>query len=330
MSKKAKQKNKRPLPARPGAQKPREEGAQSKPSIAMALIAHGSELATQYLEHHFKLAIFVGAMLLLIVIVFLVVRRPSDCLDVDAHMLGTIRVGCSAAETPPPEASVDGLSGKQYTDRTAGFTLRLEEPSNWSILQAQNTVDLYGRPAKAFQFPRGLLGNKEVTFLTKDGVAAFINDTLLREGKANFWVYYIPNQTRPVEEFVSAETKNLLRTGSTVLTLTTPLALSDSPPSSQNRATGDALGRVDLTKMEVSPDHKQALLLWRSPYFGVDADIVARVVIGERDTYYAVAIRVAPDGQVEDKINHELRTMIESFRPLHFENVQSGAASRTR
>jgi hypothetical protein len=157
-------------------------------------------------------------------------------------------------------------------------------------------------------------------------VVAFIHSKLLNEGKANFWVYHMPNLTRPVEEFVSAETRNLLRTGSTMVALITPLALSDSQSPWRHRATPDGVGHVELTKIEVSPDHKHALLLWKSPFFGISADIVARVIVGERDTYYVVAVRVAPAGPVEEKINGELRTMIESFRALQFEKAQSGGA----
>jgi hypothetical protein len=300
---------------------------QSKSSISLAAISHTSHLVKEYFEHHLKATIIVGAILFLVVISFLLFRKPSDCLDLETHFVGRIRVGCSRAEPPVPEKLVDGLSGKHYTDRRAGFTLRLEEPSNWSIVQAQNTTDTNGRPAKAFQFPRGLLGNKDVTLLTNDGVVAFIHSKLVNEGKANFWVYRIPDQTKPVEEFVAAETKNLLRTGSTLVALISPLALSDSQSPWQYRSTADGIGYVELTKMEVSPDHRHALLLWKSPFFGISADIVARVVVGERDTYYSVAVRVAPAGPVEEKINHELRTMIESFRAMHFEKVQSGGGS---
>ena len=74
--------------------------------------------------------------------------------------------------------------------------------------------------------------------------------------------------------------------------------------------------RVQLTKMEISPDHRNAVLLWESPVWGVNADIVARAVVGKRDTYHVIAIRVAPSAPNEEKINQQLRTMLESFRPL--------------
>lgn len=54
---------------------------------------------------------------------------------------------------------------------------------------------------------------------------------------------------------------------------------------------------------------------------------VARAVVGERDSYHAVAIRVASDGGVEEKINNELRTTTKSFRPLRFERLPSGTGS---
>ena len=68
--------------------------------------------------------------------------------------------------------------------------------------------------------------------------------------------------------------------------------------------------------MEVSPDHRNAVLLWESPVWGVNADIVARAVLGKKDTHYVIAIRVAPVGPNEEKVNQQLRTMIEPFRPL--------------
>jgi hypothetical protein len=330
VSKKRKRNEKNKPPWQAG-QSTRQDGKEalrepSKPSLALSAIAHTAQIAKEYFEHHLKAALIAGVVLFLVVVAFLVLRKPSDCLDLETHFVGRIRVGCSLAEPPASEILADGVSGNRYTDRKAGFTLRLEEPSNWSVVQAQNIVDVNGRAAKAFQFPRGVLGNKDVTLLTNDGVVAFIHSKLLNEGKANFWVYYIPNQTRPVEEFVAAETKNLLRTGSTLVALITPLALSDSRSPWQHRATPEGIGHVELAKIEVSPDHRHALLLWKSPYFGISADIVARVIVGERDTYYTVAVRVAPAGPVEEKINHELRTMIESFRPLQFEKARSGGS----
>ena len=61
---------------------------------------------------------------------------------------------------------------------------------------------------------------------------------------------------------------------------------------------------------------RNAVLLWESPVWGVNADIVARAVVGKRDTYYVIAIRVAPSAPNEEKVNQQLRTMLESFRPL--------------
>jgi len=142
----------------------------------LSLISHGSELIKEYLQHHLLLAKFGGVVLLLGFILFLTFRKPSDCLEVDTHFLGTIRVGCSYAENLLPAALADGVHGNNYTDHQAAFTLRLDEPTNWSIVQATTTVDetTQGRSAKAFKFPVGLLGDQNITILTNDGVVAFL------------------------------------------------------------------------------------------------------------------------------------------------------------
>ena len=257
-------------------------------------------------------------MLLLGFILFLTFRKPSDCLEVDTHFLGTIRVGCSYAENLLPAALADGVHGNNYTDHQAAFTLRLDEPTNWSIVQATTTVDetTQGRSAKAFKFPVGLLGDQNITILTNDGVVAFLYNKLVHQGKASLWVFRIPNQTTGVEEFVAAETDKLLRTGAVVVTLIAPLVSDPFRNRTPSVRQEIPTRRVQLTKMEVSPDHRNAVLLWESLVWGVNADIVARAVLGNRDTYYVIAIRVAPVGPNEEKVNQQLRTMIESFRPL--------------
>ena len=171
MSKKGKTKP-RPTPKPNDNVKPVEPNS----SIVLSLISHGSELIKKYLQHHLLLAKFGGVVLLLGFILFLALRKPSDCLEVDTHFLGNIRVGCSHAENLLPAVLADGLHGNNYTDRQAAFTLRLDEPTNWSIVQATTTVDetTQGRSAKAFKFPVGLLGDQNITILTNDGVVAFL------------------------------------------------------------------------------------------------------------------------------------------------------------
>lgn len=319
MSKKGKGKNRPSSKPRP-TPKPNDNVGSVEPnsSIVLSLISHGSELIKEYLQHHLLLAKFGGVVLLLGFILFLAFRKPSDCLEVDTHFLGNIRVGCSHAENLLPAALADGVHGNNYTDRQAAFTLRLDEPTNWSIVQAATTVDetTQGRSAKAFKFPVGLLGDQNITILTNDGVVAFLYNKLVHQGKANLWVFRIPNQTTGVEEFVAAETDKLLRTGAVVVTLIAPLVSDPFRNRTPSVRQEIPTRRVQLTKMEVSPDHRNAVLLWESPVWGVNADIVARAVLGKRDTYYVIAIRVAPVGPNEEKVNQQLRTMIESFRPL--------------
>jgi hypothetical protein len=319
MSKRGKEK-KKPLSKPRPTPKPNDNVGPVEPnsSILSSLISRGSELIKEYLKHHVVLAKFGSVVLLLGFILFLAFRKPSDCLEVDTHFLGHIRVGCSHAENLLPAALTDGLHGNNYTDREAAFTLRLDEPTNWSIVQAVATGDetTHGGSAKAFKFPVGLLGNQNITILTNDGVVAFLYNKLLHQGKANLWVFRIPNQTTAVEKFVAAETDKLLRTGAVVVTLVAPLVSDPFRQKTTSVYQETPTRRVQLTKMEISPDHRNAVLLWESPVWGVNADIVARAVVGRRDTYYVIAVRVAPVAPDDEKVNHQLRAMIESFRPL--------------
>ena len=318
MSKKGREK-KKPLSKPRLTPKPNHDVGlvQRNSSIVWSFISHGSELIKEYLKHHVVLAKFGSVVLLLGFILFLAFHKPSDCLEVDTHFLGNIRVGCSHAENLLPTAVADSLHGNSYTDREAAFALRFDEPTNWSIVQAATIVDetTQGRSAKAFKFPVGLLGDQNITILTNDGVVAFLYNKLVHQGKANLWVFRIPNQT-VVEEFVAAETDTLLRTGAVVVTLVAPLVSDPFRNKTTSVYQEIRRRRVQLTKMEISPDHRNAVLLWESPVWGVNADIVARAVVGKRDTYYVIAIRVAPSAPNEEKVNQQLRTMLESFRPL--------------
>lgn len=286
--------------------------------IVLSLMSHRLEPIKEYLKQHLLLAKFGAVMLLLGFVFVLAFRKPSDCLEVDTHFLGNIRVGCSHAENLLPAAFADGFHGNHYTDREAAFTLRLDDPTNWSIVQAVTTVDetTQGRSAKAFKFPVGLLGEQNITILTNDGVVAFLYNKLVHRGKASLWVFRIPNRTRDVEDFVAAETEKLLRTGAVVVTLIAPLVSDPFRNQTPSVRQETPTRRVQLTKIEISPDHRNAVLLWESPVWGANADIVGRAVVGKRDTYYLIAIRVAPVAPNEEKVNQQLQTMIGSFRPL--------------
>ena len=274
-------------------------------------------LKRNYHAHYFLVANFGGVVLLLAFIFFLTFRIPSGCLEVNTRHLGNIRVGCSQFENPFRAALADGLHGNHYTDREAGFTVRLDEPTNWSIVQAVTTIDETTQgSAKAFNFPAGTLGDQNITIITNDGVVAFLYKKFVNQGKANLWVFRIPNQGTGVEQFIAAETENLFRTGAVVVALVTPLV---SDPFREKRASVHQeipTKRVQLKKMEISPDHRNAVLLWESPVWGVNADIVARAIVGKKDTYYLIAVRVAPVALNADNVNEQLRAMIESFRPL--------------
>ncbi|HEX7232682.1 MAG TPA: hypothetical protein VF452_20005, partial [Candidatus Binatia bacterium] len=206
--------NPRPIPKPNKTVRPAEPNS----SIVLSSVSHGSELLKQYFKDHLVLAKFGSVALLLAFLLFLVLRKPANCLELDTRFLGNIRVGCSYLESPFQTALADGLHGNNYTDREAAFTLQVDEPSNWSIVQTETTGDETrpGKSAKAFKFPAGLLGEQNITILTNDGVVAFLYNKMIHQGKANLWVFRIPNRTSAVEQFIAAETDKLLRTGAVV------------------------------------------------------------------------------------------------------------------
>lgn len=175
------------------------------------LVFEGFEL---WLKHHLKLAVFVGVLVLALVLVIRLTRsQNSDCLEIEAHLIGKVSVDCTHRE-PQLQETTEGRNSKTYTDVEAGFALRLEDPNDWSVVQAENFIDASG-PAKAFRFPRGLLRNQDVTVLTKDGTVAFIYTKTSGEGKPSLWVFHIREQLR-VEELVAQETNQMLRAAGAV------------------------------------------------------------------------------------------------------------------
>jgi hypothetical protein len=92
----------------------------------LALIRYVPQFVSEILKHHIKAVLVVGVVSLSVIFLFLVLRKPSDCIEIDTHFLGKIRVGCSSPEIPSPDTLTDGLHDDQYTDRRAGFTLSLE------------------------------------------------------------------------------------------------------------------------------------------------------------------------------------------------------------
>jgi len=276
------------------------------------------QLAAEYLSHHFKAMV---AAIVLIVAGFVLVLsqlNSSDCLEIESHYLGTIRARCSSVSTPSPATLVDGLRDKYYTNKRAAFTLRVEEPDDWSIVHAEEShpSDGGGPPTRSFSFPPGVLASKEIHFLTDDGVVAFVNKTATNGGKASLWIYLIRNQAQAVQTFIGAEQQRMLRMAPVVLSLIFPPLISHTQPERTERLPSQDEGRVELTTMKTSSDHKEAILVWNSPYHGVNADIVARVVVGYRDTYYVVAARLRSNTPNAEKINYGLRTMLESFHVI--------------
>jgi hypothetical protein len=274
---------------------------QTPESPVSRLIREIPELIKEYLRHHLLATVIVLAG----IVVLMWLRKPSECLQLETEVLGRISVGCGASE----KTAAGGTERNTYTDSRAGFALRLEDKDHWSIVQAE-AVQADGRPSQSFRFPAGLLSEQSVTIQTSDGVVAFLASQSPKEGKASFWVFRAAGQTETASAFVSEENRRLLRTG-TVAAVAVFGHPQESRPLPDPAAGGSR--HVQMSKLEVAPDHKTALLQWKAPYSGLNADIVARVIVGARDTFYVVALRVKPSTEGENKLNEELRSMLESF-----------------
>lgn len=68
--------------------------------------------------------------------------------------------------------------------------------------------------------------------------------------------------------------------------------------------------------MQISPNQRDALLLWEAPQQGVPIDLLGRVVAAERDTYYVVTLKFRGHAPAQDEVNGALRVVLTSFQPL--------------
>jgi hypothetical protein len=229
--------------------------------------------------------------------------------------IGTIRPQ-TAKEGLAAAGLADGLHDQFYTDRKRGFVLRLKAPENWSdwsIVQAKTTVDETGRPAQEFRFAPGLLEKTEIGIRTDDGVVGFLYTKQYRKGAASLFIYQLADQTGPVEDVVDEEMQKGLRIG--IVWLVYQYAFVMAHPSAGLEESPGPQEDVKLSRIVVSPDHQNALLEWRTPH-RMYGDIVGRVVVGAKGTYFVVAIRIDPTMPEDKKVNQDLQTMLESFQPI--------------
>jgi hypothetical protein len=276
------------------------------------------DLATHFLKHHFWINLIAVAVIgLVMILLVLIPSSRSACFEVDTEAIGKIRLSCEPVQATTQSDLADGLQGDTYTDRRSGFAVKVEPPDGWSIISARETVDKTGKPAETLTLPMGLSGIP-ATFYTDDAAAVFVSKEKIQGGHTNFWIFRIPGRLDEVDRFIVDETKRLLRTGTAVFVYMLSLLNDPDSLARQSQAfakcTGRPQERIVLSRVVISPDHTGAVLEWDAPYCGLDADLVARVVLGTRDVYYVAAIRLKPVGRGDQKLNDALRRMMESFR----------------
>ena len=277
-----------------------------------SLILKAIEALLEFLKHHLLISL-AGIAALVIVVAFVAMTRTSnECISVHAEHIGEIST-CSGHE---PEAG-KAADNHAYVDPQAGYSLDMESPDNWSVFPAIDLPDPNnGAVAKGFSMPAGIIAPIPVGFLADDAATAFVSRTKLDQGVITLWVFEI-KRTGNVEEFIAEETGSgkMRRTGSTVAAYVTSLIFSHNfPRSSINVESG---ARVHVSNVQISPDHKNALLVWLSPYPALqNTDIVGRFVVGRASTYYIVAIRPNIPDPDSKRFNADIRRMIESLKPL--------------
>lgn len=273
------------------------------------------ELPLEFLRHHFVLTAAGLAVAAVIAVFLLATRKTDECITINAKIIGEIQT-CSkptAQAAPAPDDAED----KVYADMRAGYRLAMREPDDWSVFPAIDVPDPQsGGTAKAFSIPPGIVADIPITILTDEAATAFVSRTKVREGVVSLWVYRLAARVGPVERFINEETGplRLRKTGAPVATYLASLMGSDALARiGQAPTKGDV---VRVSTVAVSPDHRSALVLWVTPYPGVEMDIVGRFVVGDKDTYYIVAVRPKPADPKGDRLNADVRRMIESLRPL--------------
>lgn len=294
------------------------DGGKVDSSSAVVRISLGVlNVVTEWLKHHFEITLVLTTASVLIVFYVVYVSR-SGCVNMTNTPLGSLSI-CPAADAPIGQSvDAEGLHGEVYVDRRAGFSLRLTNADQWSVIQPYENSD----GTKTVVFPPGILGKIPVTMIVRDVSVVFISKKNSEGGASSAWVFRVSGDRAPIERFVAEETKNLRRTAPVWTTYTVAQMLNESPvevspepdPHSLRQTPGD--GRVHLTSVQYAPNRRDALLLWDRPQIGLPIDLLGRVVVAERDTYYVVTLKFSGQAPREHEVNAALRTLITSFRPL--------------
>jgi hypothetical protein len=169
-------------------------------------------------------------------------------------------------------------------------------------------------------FPPGILGKKVAGVIADDVSVVFVNKRSIAGGNSSVWVFRVPRRYDPIEKFIAEETRGMHRTAAVIAThVASVMDESQSAPDAQRDGQStrpSANERVQLTSLQVSPNKRDALLLWEKPQRDVSFDLIARVVAAERDTYYLVSLKSGEHTPAEGEISSALREVLVSFQPL--------------
>ena len=158
--------------------------------------------------------------------------------------------------------------------------------------------------------------------IVRDVSVVFVSKKNSEGGTSSAWVFRVPGHNVPIDKFIAEETKNLRRTAPVWKTYTVARMLDHSQPDPSPNPDGQSARRssdgdsVHLTGVQYAPNNKDAILLWERPQIGLPIDLIGRVVVTERETYYVVTLKFSGQAPRENEVNAALRTLLTSFRPL--------------
>jgi hypothetical protein len=310
-------KNRKPPnpPPAPPVQEPPEAPGRTPPGLIERFAEQSFELAKQFLEHHLRISLAAIAAIVFLVAIY-ELRSAPQCIKVKTEYIGELNT-CESSQQVSQDAPIEGLSGNIYTDLNGRFTIKVPDPDQWSIIPAEDDLDDNGRMAKALKIPAGLIADssQDITIKTDDAAVVFLSQKTPEWNIASLWVFRIPGRTGPIDDLIRneiGEQGGLRRTGTAVVPFVVGRALSGRPLDRTKG--GSPTGRVHPDHLVMAPDHLSALLVWQSPFEGVDMDIVGRFVVGPKDTFYITALTPKPANDAGKAINGQLHTMIQSFR----------------
>ena len=246
-----------------------------------------------------------------------VFRSTPKCLKLKSEYLGEV----SSCESPEPASQAvpsEGLNGNIYTDLSNRFSIKIPDPERWSIIPTEDERDDDGRTAKTVKIPPGLIADspKDITIRTDDADVVLLGHKTFDWNIASLWVFRIPGRTGPIDDLIKqemGERGGLRRTGTAIVPFVIGRTLSGR---SLDDTKANPSGRVAPDNVVIAPDHRSALLLWQSPFEGIDMDIIGRFVVGPKDTFYITALIPKPANDAGKAINEQLHTMIQSFMPF--------------